>query len=401
MRSLLFTGAIALCSLIASAQENKSKLDRISVKGQFQWRTESAVNRRAVQGSRQSELSLSRFRAFIKLNSNEKLSFNLTPQAAKGFGAKDGNDITSGTTNHTEINFLESNLQYKLSKALEVKLGRQQIGYGDFLVIGKRPWNNTSASFDAIKFRYQLTNGWVDGAFSKISDEGTARVSNDDTDFAWIYSSFNLGQMFQEVDVYLMHQDNDSSSPVEVNTLGFRIKGSHGDAFFRTENGIQQGSNLGDEAFQYNFEVGRRFKKYSISAEWAHAGKNYREMYPNPHKFLGLADVLARRNLKQVAIHLRGKPADWLAFGVDYHKFERSSTDAPAYTFLNASTWGTNGSSSDVGSEVDFFANFISKDNIRLLLGYSLFMPGTYMKQNQNNLDETTRFTYAQIRATF
>ena len=116
-------------------------------------------------------------------------------------------------------------------------------------MIGTRPWNNTSASFDAIKFRYQLDNGQVDGAYTKISDEGTARVSNDDTDFAWIYGSFNFGQMFQEVDVYLMHQDDDSSSSIEVNTLGFRIKGSHGDAFFRTENGIQHGSNLGKTPF--------------------------------------------------------------------------------------------------------------------------------------------------------
>ena len=333
MRNILTIGATSLCSLLVSAQESKTELGRISVKGQFQWRTESAVNRRAVQGSRQSELSLSRFRAFIKLESNDKLSFNITPQAAKGFGAKEGNNVTSGTTNHTEINFLESNLQYKLSKNLEVKLRRQQISYGEHFMIGTRPWNNTSASFDAIKFRYQLDNGQVDGAYTKISDEGTARVSNDDTDFAWIYGSFNFGQMFQEVDVYLMHQDDDSSSSIEVNTLGFRIKGSHGDAFFRTENGIQHGSNLGEDAFQYNLEVGRKFRMYSISAEWAHAGKGYREMYPNPHKFLGLADVFARRNLKHVALHVKGKPNDWISIGIDYHKFKRSSTDSPAYSF--------------------------------------------------------------------
>ena len=105
MRNILTIGATSLCSLLVSAQESKTELGRISVKGQFQWRTESAVNRRAVQGSRQSELSLSRFRAFIKLESNDKLSFNITPQAAKGFGAKEGNNVTSGTTNHTEINF--------------------------------------------------------------------------------------------------------------------------------------------------------------------------------------------------------------------------------------------------------------------------------------------------------
>jgi hypothetical protein len=208
--------------------------------------------------------------------------------------------------------------------------------------------------------------------------------------------------MFQEVDVYLMHQDNDGSTPLEVNTFGFRMKGKSGDAFYRTENAIQKGSdNLGSKAYQYNIEAGRKYKRYSISAEWAAAGPDYREMYPNPHKWLGFADLFSRRNIKQVALHLKGKPAKWLAFSLDYHKFDRVDTDDPVYSFFNGTGWGTNSSSSDVGSEMDFVAHLLTKNDIKLSLGYAIFMPGTYMKQNQNNLDENTRFLYAQVRATF
>jgi hypothetical protein len=63
MRRILI-GTIVFASSMAYAENHKSNLDKLSMKGEFQWRTESAVNRRGVQGARQSEQSLSRLRTF-------------------------------------------------------------------------------------------------------------------------------------------------------------------------------------------------------------------------------------------------------------------------------------------------------------------------------------------------
>lgn len=386
-------------------------MNKLSTKGHFQHRTESATNRQGVQatdgqGARQSEESFSRLRAYFTWTQSENLKFNLTPQATKGFGARDTSDFgtsaspltTSGSTNHTSVTFFESNIHYKLTDALEFKLGRQEISYGDHLIIGALPWANAGRSFDALKFRYNLANGWIDAARSKINDNSTNLVSNDDTDFSWIYSSFDFGQMAKETDFYVMHQTSATNS---INTIGFRVKGSIGDFFYRTENGIQSGRNLGDDAFQYNIEGGRKFGAYSISAEYALAGHDYIQMYPTAHKFMGFADVLSRRNLKQIALHLKGKVTNWFSFSLDYHKFERESTDDPIYTLGNAVRSTAASTSGDVGSEVDLLLNFHTQDKLKLQLGYALFMPGTYMKETNGDLDENTRFMYAQINAGF
>ncbi len=357
MKKLLVAVLVLMSSSFAMAERTKIQGD-LSVNGHFQFRTESAQNRQNVQGSKQMEQSFSRLRVYFQFTPNENLTFNYTPQATKGFGAVVDSETTSGSTNHTEVTSFESNIDYKISDNLSAKLGRQELSYGDHLFIGSLPWANAGRSFDAVKLHHKLSNGWVDLLHSKISNNDTDISSEqDDKDLYLLYSSINFDSAVKLLDLYLLHQNDNTASDLEVNMVGFRLKGEVGAFFFRTENGKQTGENLDGEAYQYGLELGGKFGKYSAAVEYSIAGKDYQQLYPTAHKFMGITDVLGRRNLQQTALHIKGAPLDYMNFSLDMHQFQRVDDENPAYKLNGSTSWGTTGDSTDIGSEVDLVVN--------------------------------------------
>ena len=406
------TANIAYLELEKSKMENprslasgkpKTEPAAFTYKGHFQFRTESADNQRGIQGTRQSEQSFFRLRPYFTFSAKEDLKFNLTPQATKGFGANNGTGAaTSGSTTHSELFFFEANIDYMLNEDLSFKVGRQELSYGDHLVIGALPWANTGRSFDGAKLKFKHGLGWSDLFFSKISDNSTTGESGDDANLLVSYNSFSFNSYFKNVDFYFIHQRDNRTTATDINMLGFRLKGKIGPVFYRTENGTQNGANIGNEAFQYNLEVGGKIADYSLSLEYAMAGHDYRQLYPTAHKFLGFADVLGRRNVKQTALHFKGKPTSWLGIRADYHIFQRNKDNQSAYRLNGATAIGTTGTSKDIGNEFDLVLTFKATKGLKFQLGGALFNPGEYMKDNDaSGRNEAVKFFYGQINASF
>ena len=385
-----------------SKRGNESKLrDKFNFDGHVQFRTETSNNRQATQGDRQSEDSFYRVRTNLRFKANDKLDFLLALQATKGFGVNESSSSTSGSLKSTEVDFYEANFKYKLASNLDFTLGRQALAYGDHLIIGSLPWANTARSFDAAKLRYKNKYGWLDVIYSQLSDNDTQRIATDDKDLVVVYNSMKFNDYLKVFDTYFIRQVDHRTSELKFNTVGIRAKGNFGSFFYRTENGIQKGANLGDDAHQYNIELGNKFfKKYSFSGEYSIAGKNYQQLFPTAHKFLGFADVLGRRNIKHFAFHFKAPILPWIALRADYHNFKRDDVTAPTYT-LTGGARTTTGSSDDIGDEVDVVVTFKSKYSIKLQLGAAWFMPGQHMKDINDGDADTTNFYYAQINANF
>jgi hypothetical protein len=380
--------------MTALKDSKKKNLSAFTYKGHMQIRNESADNRQGVQGSRQSNQTFYRLRSYLSFSPNENLSLNLTPQAVSSFGNQ------QSTISHDTLEFYEANIDYSLNSHLKAKIGRQELSYGDHLIIGALPWLNQARSFDGVKLTATHKLGSSDIMYSKVSDNGTAVLAGDDSNLFMWYNKMSFGPLVKEADFYVMHRDDDTSTQEEVNTIGFRVKGSHKNIFYRTENAIQNGGNVGDDAYQYNVEVGGSYKSFKGSFEYASAGADYIQMYPTAHKFLGFADVLGRRNLNHIAVHGSVGIMSWLSLRADFHSFKRNDTTKSAFKLNGSSTWGVNGTSDDVGTELDVVLTLKTKDNLKLQLGGAWFNPGDYMKAQQGN-DKVTQFTYAQILATF
>jgi hypothetical protein len=370
----------------------------LSYRGHFQFRTEGARNVKGEQGRKQEDQSLYRLRTYLAWKANPNLEFNLTPQAAKGFGANDASKAsTSGSSVHTELFFFEANVRYSLRKDLDVKIGKQEIAYGDHLVIGTSPWDNSGRSFDAVKIRHQHRKGWTDLVYSKIDDDNTPARSADDVNLAILYNSWSLGPELKALDFYLINLEDHRTEGLEVNMAGMRLKGERGKIFYRTETGAQAGRKLGNDAYQVDVETGVNFLGQGLSVEYSRAGKDYRQLYPTAHRYLGFADVLGRRNIEQFAVHLFTPVTDQFWFTFTQHFFRRHSTGESAYKLNGATSWGRNGDSKDIGREFDLTANLKTKDSLHLQLGASLFTPGEYLRDQNSDQGKDTRFLYAQL----
>lgn len=369
---------------------------KFKYRGHFQFRQESATNRQGTLGSTQTDQAFFRLRTYLTFSPNNAMDFNLTPQATKSLGE----DNNAGQISHQGIDYYEANFNYKINKSLQFKLGRQEVAYGDHLIIGSLPWANTARSFDALKFKYSGEKNWTDVMYAKVVDNGTQLDATDDTNMLVVYHSHDFGPKLKNADLYYIHRIDNNTAGSEVNTIGFRLKGAFGDYFYRTENGQQSGSSsVEDDAYQYNLELGKKFHKYKLSLEYATAGANYVQMYPTAHKFLGFADVLGRKNINHTALHLMGPIAAGFSFRLDYHQFQRNDTEQPAYNLLTNGNFGTTGTSADVGSEIDLVVTYKTKDKLKLQFGTTSFTPGTYMEDN--GLDENVLFHYLQLNAGF
>lgn len=408
---------LAILELERIKLERKLKKNEVSVsktgtefkyRGHFQFRMEGAENVKGVQNTRQSEQSFFRFRTYLTFTPNKSLDLNLTPQATKGFGADTAaGTSTSGSTTQTELFFFEANANYKATENLSAKIGRQELSYGDQLVIGSLAWDNNGRSFDAMKLNLQHGKGWTDLFYSKIADNKTPAEQNDDSNLFGLYNSWSLNQYLKNLDLYVLNQtDRKTAVRNELTMFGLRIKGEIGPVFYRTENGVQKGSaadgtNLQGYGSQYDFEIGAGLNGYKLSVEYAIASENYQQLYPTAHKFLGYADVLGRRNIEHMSIHHWGPITEKLSYAVDYHVFKRKNVQQSAYKLNGATAWGTNGTSDDIGNEIDFILNIKPVDLLTFQLGAALFNPGKYMKEQNNGLDENTNFYYAQMLAEF
>lgn len=392
--------------------ENFMAGKKFSAHGHFQFRTESAENRQGTQQSDQLAQSFSRMRVYFQFQANEKLRFNYTPQATKGFGELatgsttqvDDNDSTSGSTDHTEVSAFESNVEYDLNEKLTLTLGKKELDYGDAVVIGSLPWANNGRSFDVVQLSRKIENGKIDFVHSKISNNDTnvgTNLKNDDKDLYFLYGTKKFDSALKVMDLYLIHQ-NDNANEVEVNMVGFRAKVKIGEFFFNTESAAQSGENLGDEAFSYIVEAGGKFGRLKASMEVNVAGPGYIQLYPTAHKFLGFADVLGRRNIEDGTIHFQYKASDDVGFRLDFHNFKRNDDEEQAYKLDGSTGWGLTGDQDDdIGREVDFIANIKTKNGLKLQLGYCVFTPDGYLRDVNSGLDDQVVFSYAMVNAGF
>jgi hypothetical protein len=135
-----------------------------------------------------------RARANFKVKFDENLTFNISPQATKNYGEliSETNDETdtirpsSGDKYHSGVDLFEAYI-HSTGETISYKLGRQQLNYGDNVILGRRNWTAGGLSFDAAKFTFSIGEGELDLAYAKLSEGGDTSNANDDADLTLAY----------------------------------------------------------------------------------------------------------------------------------------------------------------------------------------------------------------------
>lgn len=340
----------------------------------------------------------SRFRLGFSFEPREDLGVFIQPQFSKTWGLVDAaGAATSGAANDTELDAHQAYIRVTPWENVDFTIGRQELTYGDELVIGKLDWSNVGRSFDAVRARFGRGSGWADVFGAKLTESNAAAGGVGDKDLVGVYSSWDLGEWAREADLYVLYM-SDETGVADPNLAagGLRLKSKPSDFDYRAEITVEDGIE-----YQGDFEWGYEFsseRKLRLAVEYFRASADYNQLFPTAHKWLGIADFFSRRNIS--GFRLGGSADLGGGFGLlaDGHYSLRTDTARPAFRYSGA-PYGSAGTAAPIASELDLILSYKANDNLGLALGGSVVLPGIYLKDNHG--PDSGAFLYAQMLATF
>jgi hypothetical protein len=323
---------------------------------------------------------------------------------------------------------------------LSLKVGRQELGYGDERIIGPSDWSNVPRVFDTARLRWE-TPALAADLFSGrvvIPYDNHFNMANDYDWFSGLYLTSKVIPK-QLTEFYLLARNTSAKSPNvlistptpaiwkgpsarDIYTAGLRVKSNpaeFGNWDYTAEFMGQYG--------HYNDPLAARsleHQAFALSASggytWAHAFGNprvgleydfasgdshpndnrhetFEQLFPSNHKYYGFMNFFSLENLHDLRLVTSVKPQARLTLQVDAHAFWLADTHDNSYTVTGArrggigSTAGTgygiNSSySSYVGAEADFIATYTIAPYASLQAGYGHFFHGDYIRQSLSSV---------------
>jgi hypothetical protein len=405
------------------------------------------------------EWLLNRIRVGLKLAPSSKVAFYGQLQDAREFDSTRVSPIGDSNIEESLLDVRQASVEvadYK-SHPLGVKIGRQELSYGDERLVGAFDWNNIGRVFDAAKVRWQekkfsvdafFANVVLNNAFSRKEDTFDDEADTAD-DFYGLYGQC-LAPRSQLVEAYALYREKEDAEfdgPArEIWTFGSRVKSKpvtapfdyNAEAVFQTGEitnpGAAANRRFGDNAtndvvdhLAYALVVGGGYTladtpwQPRFGAEYNYAsgdedpadGENgtLDNLYPTNHKFFGYMDEFAWKNMHNPLVSLTVQPSPklktslfyrwyWLAEDRDFWYRATQAPNAPGRR--NAA----GGADSYVGSEIDLALWWNITKKFAVHGGYSHFFAGDFVSDTAGapdalNGDDDADFAYVQMAVTY
>lgn len=321
---------------------------------------------------------------------------------------------------------------------VSLKIGRQELSYGDERLVGAFAWNNIGRVFDAAKVRWQNSLFAAEAFTSKIvlPDDNSFNTWNDYNLFSGVHlTTKKVPKTLTELYFFARNdgigsataQDPVSFPPFQmagpvardIYTLGGRIKSGANEfgAFDFTVEGAYQfgnwkgtltGDRVDHNAYAFVANAGYTFEEVSskprVALEYSYASgdsdpnddehNTFDNLYPTNHKFYGYMDFLSWQNLHDVRGIFQMKPHPQVSLAVEGHLFWLADTADNLYNVggagrgagANPNGFGRNpGYDSFVGGEIDVIAGYALNKFASIEAGYGHFFAGKYIDQTWQN----------------
>ncbi|QDV86599.1 alginate export family protein [Planctomycetes bacterium TBK1r] len=345
---------------------------------------------------------LTRYRMFANLRINEYFRAYGEYLYADSGGETFNNRPIEENRGEIQNLFLDT----KLTESLNLRLGRQELLFGDERLISPLDWANTRRSFQGVRGTYKGDAWTVDGFFVNPLNRNAANESkiddaNEDVDFYGVYAS-NSGTALGTVDAYYLGLNNQVLD-FDYHTLGSRVAGaSDAGVLYNVEGGVQFGSNspgYGDHSA--GFFTGGLGKQLSICTgcgewkptvwfwyDWASGGDDFPaargddsfdHLFPLAHKYLGLMDLFARRNINDVNFQfITPVLGDKVKLLVWYHHFFLDQATTPYGVTEAPFNAVAAAGDKELGQEIDLVLTCGINPRTNVQIGYSHFRAGDY-----------------------
>jgi hypothetical protein len=318
-----------------------------------------------------------------------------------------------------------------LGGAFSLRGGRLEMAYGRERLISALDWANTKRSFDGVTAGYgdrsgSVTAFWARPVVVRLY-QGDRRDST--TSLFGAYGALQGARIAMGAEVYWIGQRRDSGAVGWNGTVGRELRHTVGVRLWGPTRG-QSGLDLeGEAAIQFGEvgshairasmfagQVGHTFRRARgapriyVNVDYASGDASpggdvgtFSQLNPQPHPFLGFADIAGRQNI--IDVSGGGAMRLWrtLVGAVDYHAFRRASANDALYALSGVvSRSASFGTAKSVASELDLSFRWPVDRHTRLLAGWSHVFPGAFITQggSASGADNPIDFLYLMAQYT-
>ena len=298
-------------------------------------------------------------------------------QDSRIFGTET-NTLKDGTADALDVHQAFFKINNLFGLGLNAKVGRFEAAYGPQRLLGAVGWHNIGRSFDGVIFNY--ANSFADIDFfnfkqveaSAIDDEGDFNVRG-------AYAKLKLleGHATQAFAI----QDGDRM------TIGGYGKGAFAGVSYELEFAMQNGEMSEDASYggmMYGLNAGYKIAGMTVSAgldfisgddtTTMDVNESFNTLYATNHKYYGYMDYFLNLpvhtgglGLQDIHVKMTGLKVAGHVVNVAYHMFNADQ------------------STESFGNELDITLVKKYADNVKIVAGYSMFMPGKLKSENDVN----------------
>ncbi len=352
------------------------------------------------------------FRVYLEYIDAESFDRNLPPLA-----------IDVGRSQFQNA-FIDLKLMEINDRPVYARAGRQEMTYGSQRMVSPLDWANTRRTFDGAKVFYRSEQFDVDAFWTRPVLTTPVDFETDHVrQFAGAFATYrpNKDQAF---DAYYFYLENDApvafgAAPggragYDVNTVGGRWVGKHkasdllpglqgsdlnGQLLWEVEGAYQFGDYTSRliSAGMTTAGLGYAFTELPMQPQfWAYFDyasgspnstgtfSTYNQLFPFGHYYLGFADIVGRENIHDWNCQLSFYPTKWITCLAQYHVFRLDEARDALYTktsgYVTERRDPTGRAGTDVGQELDLLANFQLDRHNSVLVGFSKFFSGEFIK---------------------
>lgn len=373
----------------------------LSLGGEFRFRLESETNR-AFGATEPAQDATQLYRYMLHADLKYRNFFRIF---AQGIGAFDEDrDLPPRPIDENRWDIQQLFFDVKVlgeELPLTLRVGRQDLLYGNERLVSPLEWANVRRRFDAVTL-FAHGNTWnVDIWYAKpvIVQRKQNDTYNEDFDFYGVYATYK-GIPDHGLDVYALATD-DSGNPRNPNgrrgdqsrfTLGTRFWGRTGQLDYETEVAGQWGQWAGDtiQAWSVTLDGGYTLpdcpwkSRFGLGFDWASGDDDptdssvgtFDQLFPLGHKYFGFLDLIGRQNITALNINWTGWPVEKkVKAAAAFHTFWLSDRADALYNAGGGATRRdlTGNSGREVGHELDLTLLWKLDVHSAMLLGYSHF----------------------------
>ncbi len=316
---------------------------------------------------------------------------------------------------------------------LALRGGRLEMAYGRERLVSALDWANTKRSFDGVVAGYSGRRGSVTAFWARPVVVRLYHADRRDSTVALfgVYATLPATRLALGTEVYWTGQRRDSGSVgwngtvgrERRQTVGVRLwgptRGQSGGAVDLEGEAALQFGKVGANTIRasmfaaqigYTFRRAPRAPRLYVNLDYASgdaapggAVGTFSQLNPQPHPFLGFADIAGRQNV--VDVSGGGAMRLWrtLVGAADYHAFRRASAQDAFYALSGAVSRAPSfGTSKSLASELDLTLRWPVDRHKLLLAGWSHVWPGAFIRQggSASGADRPINFVYLTAQFT-